>query len=304
MSAAGGPTGAVEDFAAHRGLIFSVAYRILGSATDAEDVAQETWLRWSGADRATVADPKAYLARIAANLAVDRLRAEQARRETYYGPWLPEPILTEHDPATEAAAADSVSLAMLVVLETLSPLERAVFVLNEVFAFSHAEIAVALDRSEAAVRQAAHRAREHMQARRPRFHPDPVSTQQATERFFAAAAGGDINALLELLAPDVTVWSDGGGKVRAARAPVVGAKKVAAWLATWSARPYEGVAFEQMSFRFTEINGTPGLLLVAPDRVLGICTVELDESGRIARVHVVSNPDKLAAVSTGQVHVV
>jgi RNA polymerase sigma-70 factor (ECF subfamily) len=291
-----------QTFAEHRGLVFSVAYRILGSATDAEDVVQEAWLRWSAEDRAEVTEPRAYLARIAANLAVDRLRAERARRETYYGPWLPEPILTEHDPANAAAAADSVSLAMMVVLETLSPLERAVFVLNEVFAFSHAEIAVALDRSEAAVRQAAHRAREHVQARRPRFPPDPVSTQRAVERFFAAAAGGDINALMELLAPDVTVWSDGGGKVRAARVPVTGARKVAAWLATWSTRPYEGVSFEEMSIRITEINGMPGVLALAPDRVLGVLTVELDETGRIAAIHAVGNPDKLVAVTEGRVH--
>jgi RNA polymerase sigma-70 factor (ECF subfamily) len=291
-----------QTFAEHRGLVFSVAYRILGSATDAEDVVQEAWLRWSAEDRAEVTEPRGYLARIAANLAVDRLRAERARRETYYGPWLPEPILTEHDPANAAAAADSVSLAMMVVLETLSPLERAVFVLNEVFAFSHAEIAVALDRSEAAVRQAAHRAREHVQARRPRFPPDPVSTQRAVERFFAAAAGGDINALMELLAPDVTVWSDGGGKVRAARVPVTGARKVAAWLATWSTRPYEGVSFEEMSIRITEINGMPGVLALAPDRVLGVLTVELDETGRIAAIHAVGNPDKLVAVTEGRVH--
>jgi RNA polymerase sigma-70 factor (ECF subfamily) len=291
-----------QTFAEYRGLVFSVAYRILGSATDAEDVVQEAWLRWSAEDRAEVTEPRAYLARIAANLAVDRLRAERARRETYYGPWLPEPILTEHDPANAAAAAESVSLAMMVVLETLSPLERAVFVLNEVFAFSHAEIAVALDRSEAAVRQAAHRAREHVQARRPRFPPDPVSTQRAVERFFAAAAGGDINALMELLAPDVTVWSDGGGKVRAARVPVTGARKVAAWLATWSTRPYEGVSFEEMSIRITEINGMPGVLALAPDRVLGVLTVELDETGRIAAIHAVGNPDKLVAVTEGRVH--
>jgi RNA polymerase sigma-70 factor (ECF subfamily) len=297
-------TGVEASFAAHRGLMFSVAYRILGSATDAEDVVQETWLRWSKTDRAAVEEPRAYLARIAANLAVDKLRAEQARRETYYGPWLPEPILTEHDPAADAAAADSVSMAMLVVLETLSPLERAVFVLNEVFAFSHPEIAVAWDRSEAAVRQAAHRAREHVQARRPRFRPDPASTQQATERFFAAAAGGDINALMELLAPDVTVWTDGGGKVRASRAPVVGAKKVAAWLATWSSRPYEGVSHADMEFRITEINGVPGVLATAGDRAVGILIVELDENGLIAGIRAVSNPDKLGAIAAGQVHVV
>jgi RNA polymerase sigma-70 factor (ECF subfamily) len=293
---------ATEVFEEHRPLLMGVSYRMLGRVADAEDVVQEAWLRWSAEDRAEVTEPRAYLARIAANLAVDRLRAERARRETYYGPWLPEPILTEHDPANAAAAADSVSLAMMVVLETLSPLERAVFVLNEVFAFSHAEIAVALDRSEAAVRQAAHRAREHVQARRPRFPPDPVSTQRAVERFFAAAAGGDINALMELLAPDVTVWSDGGGKVRAARVPVTGARKVAAWLATWSTRPYEGVSFEEMSIRITEINGMPGVLALAPDRVLGVLTVELDETGRIAAIHAVGNPDKLVAVTEGRVH--
>jgi RNA polymerase sigma-70 factor (ECF subfamily) len=299
---AGAGAEAEARFAEHRARVFAVAYRILGSATDAEDVAQETWLRWAGADRSAVAEPRAYLTRIAANLAVDRLRVQRARRETYFGPWLPEPILTEHDPATDADAAESVSMAMLVVLETLSPLERAVFVLDEVFAFSHAEIAAALDRSEVAVRQAAHRARGHVQARRPRFRPDPVSTRQATERFFAAAAGGDINALMELLAPDVTVWSDGGGKVRAARRPVQGARKVAAWLASWPRRPYEGVAFAEMAMRIAEINGSPSVLITGAGRVLGILTLQLDESGRVAAVRVVTNPDKLGGVAAGNVH--
>jgi RNA polymerase sigma-70 factor (TIGR02957 family) len=248
-----------QTFDKHRNLLFSVAYRILGTATDAEDAVQDTWLKWSAANRSRVTDPKAYLARIVSNLAMDRLRSARTQRETYVGPWLPEPILTYSGAAERVTDAESVSMAMLVVLETLSPLERAVFVLREVFAFSYAEIAEAIESSEAAVRQAAHRARGHVQSRRPRFTPDRSQHRNVMERFFAAATGGDINTLMQLLSPDVTLWTDGGGKVRQAMRPVVGSDKVAAWFAGISRQPYQGIDFADMNVEVLEINGDAGL---------------------------------------------
>ncbi|WP_156349610.1 MULTISPECIES: RNA polymerase sigma-70 factor [unclassified Mycobacterium] len=286
-------------FIEHRKLLFAIAYRILGSAADAEDVVQDGWLKWSAADRGQVADPKAYLSRIVSNLSMERLRSTRRQRETYVGPWLPEPILTSEDTAEDVAAAESVSMAMLVVLETLSPLERAVFVLKEVFDFSYAEIASAVERSEAAVRQAGHRARNHVQARRPRFEADRGKKRAVTERFFAAATGGDINDLMQLLAPDVTLWTDGGGKVRQALRPVEGMAKVAAWLAGVTKRPYEGVEIADMTAEVVDINGGPGIVFSAAGRVIATLTVELDADGRIATIHNVANPDKLRAVADG-----
>ncbi|WP_156669557.1 RNA polymerase sigma-70 factor [Mycobacterium sp. E3339] len=286
-------------FIEHWKLLFAIAYRILGSAADAEDVVQDAWLKWSAADRGQVADPKAYLSRIVSNLSMERLRSTRRQRETYVGPWLPEPILTSEDTAEDVAAAESVSMAMLVVLETLSPLERAVFVLKEVFDFSYAEIASAVERSEAAVRQAGHRARNHVQARRPRFEADRGKKRAVTERFFAAATGGDINDLMQLLAPDVTLWTDGGGKVRQALRPVEGMAKVAAWLAGVTKRPYEGVEIADMTAEVVDINGGPGIVFSAAGRVIATLTVELDADGRIATIHNVANPDKLRAVADG-----
>ncbi|WNV85952.1 RNA polymerase sigma-70 factor [Umezawaea sp. Da 62-37] len=286
-------------FADHRNLLFSVAYRILGSAVDAEDAVQDTWLRWSSADRSPVADPKAYLVRIVSNVAVDRLRSASVRREVYVGPWLPEPILTGTD---DPETAESVSVALLVVLEALTPLERAVFVLKEAFGFGYAEIADAVARSEDTVRQAAHRARGHVRSRRPRFPADRARQRDVTERFFAAATGGDINALMDLLAPDVALWTDGGGKVRQAMRPVVGADRVAAWFAGIATRPYEGVAIADMSAAVVELNGSPGVVFTGAGRVIGTLTLDLDDDGRIAAVHNVANPDKLRAVTTGTVH--
>jgi RNA polymerase sigma-70 factor (TIGR02957 family) len=288
-----------QTFADHRNLLFSIAYRILGSAADAEDVVQDAWFKWSADDRSQVSEPKAYLARIVSNLSVERLRSTRHQRETYVGPWLPEPILTETDAADDVAAAESVSMAMLVVLETLSPLERAVFVLKEVFDFSYAEIAEAVERSESAVRQAGHRARGHVQARRPRFETDRVKKRQATERFFAAATGGDINELMELLAPDVTLWTDGGGKVRQALRPILGMEKVAAWIAGTIRRPYEGVEIADMTAEVVDINGAPGILMSGAGRIIATVTVDLDSDGRIATIHNVANPDKLQAVADG-----
>jgi RNA polymerase sigma-70 factor (ECF subfamily) len=282
-------------FGEYRNLLFSVAYRVLGSAADAEDAVQDAWMKWSAADRSQVADPKAYLVRIVSNLAMDRLRSAQARRETYVGPWLPEPILT--DSAGDVEAAESVSMALLVVLETLSPLERAVFVLKEAFGFSYAEIADAVERSEDTVRQAAHRARGHVQARRPRFHADQARRREVTDRFFAAATGGDINTLMQLLAPDVTLWTDGGGKVRQAMRPVIGAERVAAWFAGIATRPYQGIELTDMTVETVELNGGPGIVFTGAGRVIATLALDLDEDGRVATIHNVANPDKLHAVA-------
>lgn len=286
----------------HRNLLFSVAYRFLGSAADAEDAVQDAWIKWSSADRSQVADPKAYLTRIVSNLALERLRSTRYKRETYVGPWLPEPILTSGDTAEAVTDAESVSMAMLVVLETLSPLERAVFVLKEVFDFSHAEIAEAVERSEAAVRQAAHRAREHVRARRPRFTTDRPRQREVTERFFAAATGGDVNALMELLSPDVTLWTDGGGKVRQALRPVVGAHTAAAWFAAIGTVTYQGIEPADMNAELVEINGGPGMLFSGSGRVIATVTFDFDADGRITSIHNVANPDKLQAVAGGTAH--
>ncbi|WP_280209528.1 RNA polymerase sigma-70 factor [Nocardia cyriacigeorgica] len=289
-------------FDEHRNLLFAVAYRILGSAADAEDAVQDAWLKWSTVDRSRVSEPKGYLARIVSNLAMDRLRSTRHQRETYVGPWLPEPILTTGDIVDDVTGAESVSMAMLVVLETLSPIERAVFVLKEVFDFSYAEIAQAVDRSEDAVRQAAPRARGHVQARRPRFSADRSKQRDVTTKFVAAATGGDINTLMDLLAPDVTLWTDGGGKVRQAMRPVVGADKVAPWFAAVGTRPYQGVAPADMRVELVEINGAAGVLFRGPDRVIATLTVTLDPDGRIIAIHNVANPDKLQSVAEGAVH--
>jgi RNA polymerase sigma-70 factor (TIGR02957 family) len=284
-------------FDEHRRLLFAIAYRILGSAGDAEDAVQETWLRWSAADRGEVADPKAYLARMVTHQAMDQLRSARRKRETYIGPWLPEPIVTAGEDLT-----DDVSLALLVVLETLSPLERAVFVLKEIFDFPYAEIAAAVDRAEPAVRQAAHRAREHVRSRRPRFPADRRHQRDVTERFLAAASGGDINGLLELLAPDVTLWTDGGGKVRHARRPVAGAERVAAWMAGVSRVPYEGVAPADMRAELVDLNGSPGLVFTGAGRVISTLSFDFDDQGRILGIYNIANPDKLHAVARPASH--
>jgi ketosteroid isomerase-like protein len=246
-----------------------------------------------------VADPKAYLTRIVANVALERLRSARHQRETYVGPWLPEPVLTGGDVSEVVTDAESVSMAMLVVLETLSPLERAVFVLREVFDFSHAEIAEAVERSEAAVRQAAHRAREHVRARRPRFAADRSRQREVTERFFAAATGGDVNALMSLLSPDVALWTDGGGRVRQALRPVVGAAMVAGWFAAIGTVTYQGVEPADRTAELVEINGGPGIVFSGPERVIATVTLDVDAESRIIAIHNVANPDKLHAVAEG-----
>src|SRR6201991_3269860 len=290
-----------QTFADHRNLLFSIAYGLPGQAADAEDVVQDACFKWSADDRSQVSDPKAYLARIVSNLSIERLRSTRYQRETYVGPWLPEPILTQSDTADDVATAESVSMAMLVVLETLSPLERAVFVLKEVFDFSYAEIGEAVERSDSAVRQAAHRAREHVRARRPRFETDRGKKREATERFFAAITGGDINELMELPTPDVTLWTDGGGKVRQAMRPIVGVANVAKWIAGTIKRPYEGVEIADMSAEIADINGGPGIVIRGAGRIIATLTVDLAADGRIETIHNVANPCKLHAIADGGV---
>lgn len=280
-----------DPFQRHRGLLFTVAYELLGSVADAEDVVQDTWLRWSAADRSDVVEPKAYLVRIATRLALNRLRTLRTRRETYVGPWLPEPLVTGPDAAGGVELAEDVSMAMLVVLETLTPVERAVFVLREVFGFAHAEIATALDRSEASVRQVAHRARQHVQARRPRFDTDPEQRRAVTERFLRATAEGNLAGLLEVLAPDVVMINDADGKARAARRPVTGADKVARFLRGLVARgELDGYRFE-----YVELNGEPGIVGWLDGR-LDVAALIETRDGRVARLLGFRNPDRLTGV--------
>jgi RNA polymerase sigma factor (sigma-70 family) len=212
-------------FDEHRALLISVAYRILGSVTDAEDTVQEAWLRWSGVNPSDVRDPRAFLVRVTTRLAIDRLRRAKTRRESYVGPWLPEPILTGRDVAEDVALAESVSMAMLVVLETLSPLERAVFVLREAFGMPYAEIADILGRKEEAVRQLGRRARDHVQERRSRFDTDESEQHRVTERFLEATSTGNLEALMAVLSPGVTLVADGGGRALAPRRPIRGGRE-------------------------------------------------------------------------------
>jgi len=230
------PPGAARVFGEYRAVLLAVAYRVLGRMTDAEDVVQDVWLRWDRADRAAVDDPRAYLVRVTTRLAIDRLRRVQARREAPIDPWPSEPSLTAPDVAEEIELAESVALALLVVLETLSPLERAVFVLREAFAFPYAEIAETLGRTEPAVRQLARRARDHVGARRPRFAPDPATRDRVTERFLGACATGDLDGLMVVLAPGVTLTADGRRRVRAPR-PSHGTEQVARLLAAVRSEP-------------------------------------------------------------------
>lgn len=281
----------VEPYARHRRLLFTVAYEMLGAAADAEDVVQETWLRWSAAGRDDVVDPRAYLVRITTRLALNRLRALRAQRETYVGPWLPDPLLTTADAALPVERAEDVSMALLVVLETLSPLERAVFVLREVFALDHDEVARALDRSPEAVRQTAHRAREHVRARRPRFTPPGDQQHAATERFLEACVTGDLDAVVAALAPEVVVVTDGGGRARAALRPVRGVERVARLLVGLAALPETTVLTAEPA----EINGAPGTVWTADGVPVMAGLVEHDGE-RIARVLVFRNPDRLAGL--------
>ncbi|MFI6204954.1 RNA polymerase sigma-70 factor [Streptomyces sp. NPDC051041] len=286
--AGGGPADpATEAFVAHRNLLFTVAYELLGSAADAEDVLQETWLRWAGVDLAEVRDRRAYLVRIVTRQALSRLRALGRRRESYVGSWLPEPLLTAPDVAEDVELADSVSTAMLLVLETLAPTERAVFVLREVFGLGYDEIAGAVGRSPAAVRQIAHRARAHVAARRPRGSVSPAETRDALEAFRRAAETGDLQGLLDVLAPDVVLMGDGGGVVQAVPRPVVGADKVARLLIAGLGR-----AAAAVSLRPAQVNGRPALVFRVDGALDTVVTARVDD-GLVAGLYAVRNPGKL-----------
>jgi RNA polymerase sigma-70 factor (ECF subfamily) len=290
-------------FDRHRGLLVSVAYRILGSVSDAEDTVQEAWLRWSGVDHSGVDDPRAFLIRVTTRLAIDRLRRAKVRRESYVGPWLPEPILTRQDVAEDAAMAESVSIAMLVVLETLSPLERAVFVLREAFGMPYAEIADVLGRKEEAVRQLARRARDHVRERRSRFDADQTVQRRVTERFLEAASNGDLEALMEVLSPGVTLVADGGGRALAPRRPVRGADKVARFLVAVAteeqvARFLGSVGVEaapDLRIHLAQVNGGLGIVATSEGEPITAIVVDVAD-GLVQTVHLVANPEKLAGV--------
>ncbi|MDQ7908109.1 RNA polymerase sigma-70 factor [Phytohabitans sp. ZYX-F-186] len=285
MSSPGGRMdGATDVFVAHRDLLFTVAYEMLGSAADAEDVLQETWLRWVGVDLDTVREPRAYLVRITTRQALTRLRTLRRRKESYVGPWLPEPLLTSPDVAEDVELAESVSMAMLLVLETLTPTERAVFVLREVFDLEYGEIAEAVDKSPAAVRQIAHRARAHVAARRPRGVVSADEARDALAAFQRAVETGDLRGLLDILAPDVVLVGDGGGVVPAALAPLVGAPGVADVLRKIDAT---------VSMRPAQVNGYPALIFRRAGRIDTVIAVRIDD-GLVTGLYAVRNPEKLS----------
>ncbi len=280
-------------------MLFGIAYRMLGSAADAEDILQDAWLKWSRVDTSAVAEPRAYLARTVTNLSLDRLTSAAVQRESYVGTWLPEPLVTAPGRADRPEGVESgveraedVSLALLVVLESLSPLERAVFVLKEAFGFAYAEIAGMLGRTEPAVRQVGSRARAHVQAGRPRYEAPPEVRRRVTDEFLAACVGGDLNQMMAMLAPDVTVWTDGGGKIRAALRPLYGADKAARWiLGVMGGRP-----IPDMGVHRVDVNGQPGLMITSGDSTDSVMVLELDDTG-ITEIRMVRNPDKLTHIT-------
>ena len=282
-----------ERFTVLRPLLFTIAYEILGSATEADDVLQDSYLRWAEVDLAGVRDTKSYLARLVTRQALNALRADARRREDYVGPWLPEPLLLDdQDPSTDVVLAESVSMAMLVLLETLSPDERAVFVLREVFGFDHDEIAEAVGKPAATVRQIAHRAREHVRARRKRFDVvDPQRNADITAQFLATAVSGDVEALMAMLAPDATWTADSGGKVSAARRPVVGADRVARAVAGLMSKGGAGMRVEMVT-----CNSAPAVLFYLGDHLEGVITVEIIDD-KITNFYVMRNPEKLTTLA-------
>ncbi|MGW7077875.1 RNA polymerase sigma factor SigJ [Streptomyces sp. NPDC054866] len=292
-------TDSVTDvFEEHRPVLMGVAYRMLGRVADAEDVVQESWLRWSAADPSQVREPRAYLVRITTRLAIDRLRHVQSRRESYVGQWLPEPLVTDYGPrvpdtAEQAVLADSVSIAVMVVLESLSPLERAVFVLREAFGFPFSEIALTLDRGEPAVRQLAARARKHVDEGRPRYDVDPDERRDLTEQFLAAAAGGDLDGLMTLLAPDVRLVGDSGGKAKAPLRVIETADKVGRFLGGAARRGVpEGAELEA---RFIEVNGASSVLFLVDGKPHSLFQLDVAD-GQITNVYIIRNPDKLVGL--------
>ena len=281
-------------FEQHRSTLIGAAYRILGSRSDAEDVVQEAWIRWADVDHDTIDEPRAFLLTVTSRLALNRVRQLASRKESYVGPWLPEPVATDarSDGAEAAQLADEVSMAMLIVLESLSPLERAAFVLTEVFGMSAPEVGQALDRTPAAVRQLVHRARSHVQARQPRQAVDVTRHREVTEQFLAAAVGGDLETLMELLAPDVVLVTDGGGLKQAALRPIHGAEKVVRFLVGVSSKP----EFEQAWFELRTVNGELTVVALTPEGVDSVFFFTVGDDGRVSAIHSIRNPEKLGAL--------
>ncbi len=284
----------VAVFDRHRSLLFTLAYELLGSVADAEDMVPETYLRGQGRPDGPVDYPRAYLARVVTRLSLNRLRTLARRREDYVGPWLPEPLLTSPDVADDVVLADSVSLALLVVLESLGPKERAVFVLREVFGYSHDEIARAIGSTAAAVRQLAHRARQHVEARRPRFATDEATAERVRAEFTHTTLTGDLQGLMDVLAPDVVLLSDGGGLVSSARRPIQGADPVARFLLGIIAKAGDGAIASQLERAV--VNGWPGWLTRAGGQVTSAIQVVVAD-GRITQILMVNNPEKLDALT-------
>ncbi|MFI6598867.1 RNA polymerase sigma-70 factor [Nonomuraea sp. NPDC050536] len=283
---------ATEAFVAYRNLLFTVAYEMLGSAADAEDVLQETWLRWVKADLEQVHDQRAYLIRITTRQSLNRLRSMKSRKEAYVGPWLPEPLLTAPDVAEDVELAESVSMALMLVLETLSPTERAVFVLREAFDVGYDEIAAAVGKSPAAVRQLAYRARRHVEARRPREVVSSGEARAALESFQRALEAGDLQGLLDVLAPEVVAISDGGGVKQASPRPIIGADKVARFIAGGI-----GKAEVALTGDPTVVNGSPALIIRVDGELDGVIAIRVEDA-RITGLYYVRNPEKLTRIES------
>ena len=281
-----------DSFTQQQPLLFSIAYRMLGSVMDAEDVVQDAYLRWDKAPREEIRSPKSYLATIVTRLCIDELRSARTQREEYIGPWLPEPLISEETPDVDdsLALAESLSMAFLVLLESLPPVERAAFLLREVFEYDYPELARILDKSEANCRQLVRRARGHVNARKPRFEASEQQARQMTERFLRASLNGDMDDLLQLLADDVTAWSDGGGKVAAALRPILGKKNVARLLVGLA-----GNAPPDFESRLTPVNGQPGIVIYVGGRPQSVATLDVAD-GKIQAIRIVVNPDKLSRV--------
>ena len=286
------PDSATQIFLAQRNLLFTIGYQILGSAADVEDVLQETWLRWVKVDLAQVVDQRAFLVRITTRLSLDRLRALKRRKESYIGPWLPEPLLTAPDVADDVELANSVSMAIMLVLETLSPTERAVFVLREVFRVEYDEIAAAVDKTPAAVRQIAHRARQHVEARRPRAEVSPSEARAAVESFRRALETGDLQTLLKVLAPDAVLITDGGGIRQAALRPIAGAEKLVRFVTGGIRKTGVSLAADP-----TVINGNPALLLSVDGQIEGVLAMRVEQA-RVTAIYYICNPEKLSRVTS------
>jgi len=283
----------VAEFEEHRRRLFGVAYRMLGEVSAAEDVVQDAWLRWDAADRQTIERPAAWLTTVVSRLALDRLKSAQHQRETYVGPWLPEPLVAaDDDPADHAELADSLSFAFLHLLERLDPVERAAFLLREVFGHDYVDVAATLDRSEANCRQVVHRAKERLDPDRPaRFDPGPDEERRLVDSFLAASMMGDLDTLRSILTDDVIVWSDGGAKQRAARRPVLGIDRVITFVRSIATRKI--AAFTDLQIEHARINGDPGVLIIGDGEVFSAMAFELRPDG-IASIYTIINTDKLA----------